>query len=218
MRAFVLVAVMATLSVPVAAQEASSISFGFSPHVSTLGVGADVGIGLHPRVSVRAGANFIPWEPSITVSDTKWVLSFPKTQFTGMVDLFLVGGLRLTGGIRYKTSDVEATGEYLGTVSIGDSTYTGDQVGNLVGAIVTKDLAPYAGFGFGNVAKRGLGFILDLGVAFHGSPGVTLTADGPISNDPTFQAELDKEVANVEDDISWAKVYPVLTIGLSYGF
>jgi len=218
MRAFVVVVAAAVLSVPAAAQEKSGVSFGVSPHVSTLGLGADVGVGLHPRVTVRGGVSYIPYKPGITVSDTDWELSLPEVSVTGMVDLFLVGGLHLTGGIRYKNSEVEAVGSYTGTVDIGDSTYTGDQVGNLTGAIVTKDLSPYVGIGFGNVAKRGLGFILDLGIALHGTPEVTLAADGPIANDPLFQAELAKEVATFEDDISWAKFYPVLTIGLSFGF
>lgn len=218
MRLTLLVFVALALSVPATAQEKSGISFGISPHVGTLGLGADVGVGLHPRVTLRAGANYIPYKPSITVSDTKWELSLPEMQFTGLVDLNLFGGLRLTGGLRYKTTEIEATGGYTGTVSIGDSTYTGDQVGNLAGAIVTKDWSPYVGIGFGSVARRGLGFILDLGVAFHGTPAVTLEADGPIASDPVFLNELAKEVANFEDDISWATFYPVLTVGLSFGF
>lgn len=218
MRMILLVFVALALSVPAAAQEESRISFGISPHVGTLGLGADIGVGLHPRITLRAGANYIPYKPSITVSDTEFELSLPEMQFTGLVDLNLFGGLRITGGMRYKTTEIEATGEYTGTVDIGDSTYTGDQVGNLTGAVVTKDWSPYLGIGFGSVAKRGLGFILDLGVAFHGSPAVTLEVDGPISSDPVFQSELAKEVANFEDDISWAKFYPVLTVGLSFGF
>jgi hypothetical protein len=157
MRLTLVVFVALVLSVPAAAQEESRVSFGISPHVGTLGLGADVGVGFHPRVTVRVGANYIPYKPGITVSDTEWKLSLPEMQFTGLVDLKLFGGFRLTGGLRYKTSEVEATGEYTGTVDIGDSTYTGDEVGNLTGAIVTNDWSPYAGIGFGSVVKRGLG-------------------------------------------------------------
>ena len=33
-----------------------------------------------------------------------------QASFTGLVDLYVIGGLHLTGGIRYKTSEVEAVG------------------------------------------------------------------------------------------------------------
>jgi hypothetical protein len=220
MRTLIIATAFLALGTAAQAQDGgSSITFGVSPHVSTLGIGADVGVGLHPRVTVRAGASYIPYKPSVTVSETEWELSLPEMSYTGMVDLYLIGGLRVSGGFRYKTTEVEAIGNYTGTVNIGDQIYTGDEVGTLSGAIVTKDFSPYAGIGFGNVAKRGLGFILDLGVAFHGSPGVTLTSEGgTLSGDPLLQAELEKEAANFEDDISWAKVYPVVTVGLSFGF
>jgi hypothetical protein len=46
-----------------------------------------------------------------------------------------------------------------------------------------------------------------------------LTSEGgTLSGDPLLLAELEKEAANFEDDISWAKVYPVVTVGLSFGF
>jgi hypothetical protein len=198
----------------------SSITFGISPHVSTLGVGADVGVGLHPRITVRAGASYIPFKPSISVSDTEWEASLPEMSYTGTVDLYLIGGLHVSGGFRYKTTDVEAVGNYTGTVNVGDQTFTGDEVGTLTGVIVTKDLSPYAGIGFGNVAKRGLGFILDFGVAFHGSPEVTLTSEGgTLSGDPLLDAELAKEADNFEEEIPGVfDVYPVLTVGLTIGF
>jgi len=206
------------LATAVVAQEPSGLSFGVAPNVSTLGVGVDAGLGLHSRITVRAGASYMPIEPSFSASDLDWKFSLPETQFMGMVDFFLIGGLRVTGGVRYKTEDITAVVEYTGTVDIGDTTYQGADVGQVTGALVTKDFAPYVGIGFGNVAKRGLGFLLDLGVALHGSPEVALAASGPIASDPTFQADLEQQRAEFEDDVNWVKFYPIVKLGITIGF
>jgi hypothetical protein len=62
-----------------------------------------------------------------------------------------------------------------------------------------------------------VGFFLDLGVAFQGSPSVTAEADGPIASQPQFQQDLQEEVDEIEDDVSPFTVYPVLAIGVAVG-
>jgi hypothetical protein len=59
---------------------------------------------------------------------------------------------------------------------------------------------------------------MDLGVAFSGEPAVTLNASGPLANDPVFRANLAQEEANLQEDASLVKLFPVLSIGLSIGF
>jgi hypothetical protein len=59
-----------------------------------------------------------------------------------------------------------------------------------------------------------VGFFLDAGVAFQGPPSVELTsATGLVA-----QADLDAEITDFEDDISFFKYYPVVTLGLSFAF
>jgi len=206
------------LATAATAQESSGLSFGVAPNVSTLGFGVDVGLGLHSRITVRAGGSYMPIEPTFSASDLDWQFSLPQAQFMGMVDFFLIGGLRLTGGVRYKSEEIVATGQLTGIIEIGDGSYSSADLGTLSGSIATKDLSPYVGIGFGNVAKRGLGFLLDLGVALHGTPGVQLSADGPIRTDPTFQANLEQKRLEVEDAVDWVKFYPIVKIGITIGF
>ena len=82
------------------------------------------------------------------------------------------------------------------------------------------DIAPYLGLGwdtsFGK--NKGFGFLFELGAIYQGSPKVDLSADGPISSNPTFQIELAKEESNLQSDFDEFKVYPVIAIGLSYRF
>ena len=58
---------------------------------------------------------------------------------------------------------------------------------------------------------------LDLGVVLQGEPTLQVTADGEFAADPIFQANLDAEVAQLEDDISSFKYYPVISVGLAFG-
>ncbi len=58
-----------------------------------------------------------------------------------------------------------------------------------------------------------------LGVMFTGSPKVSLNADNPnFTSIPGAQAELDAQVAKTENELKGFNVYPVLSVGVSYGF
>ena len=105
---------------------------------------------------------------------------------------------------------------------------------------ITNSVSPYLGIGGGNaVAKgKGFGFWWNLGVVFSGSPNIEL--EGELA-DAQVRDELDDESAEVvertleevreakdeeieeqEDDIQDAldffKIYPVLSLGISYQF
>jgi hypothetical protein len=58
-----------------------------------------------------------------------------------------------------------------------------------------------------------------LGVMFTGSPKVSLNASNPaFNNNPITRAQLDNQARQTENDLKGFNVYPVLSIGLSYGF
>lgn len=59
---------------------------------------------------------------------------------------------------------------------------------------------------------------VDFGVLWQGDPEVTLTADGALSGDPGFQAALEAERQEIEEDMSDFKAMPVLQIGFVYKF
>ncbi len=89
-------------------------------------------------------------------------------------------------------------------------------------------IAPYLGIGFGTPISPGLGFNFDLGVMFPGSPSVTLTnvgADPNFVNSPVtapayqqFLTDLKEQEAKTNKDISGFRIYPVLSLGISYAF
>ncbi|NIP59882.1 MAG: hypothetical protein GWM92_16305 [Gemmatimonadetes bacterium] len=215
-RKFAFICILVALgAAPLSAQ-----GFGLSAKASTTGVGADAAIRLVPRINLRAGVGLIPIEPTITFSDIDYTIAFPTPQVLAMLDLFLGGAFRLSGGLLAKTEDFEIVGELAEgrDVLIGDRTYAAADVGSLTGSVTTNDIAPYVGLGFGNHAAQGVGLVIDLGVALQGSPGVDLAADGPISGDPGFRQDLERERSRAEDDLgAFFRAYPVVSLGLKFG-
>ncbi len=192
---------------------------GIAIHVGTLGVGADIATSFGPRIGLRSGFNFFPTDIDATVSDVPYQIDLASPTFTAMLDLYLLGPLRLSGGVVYTTDDIVLAGEITGTVDINGTMYSPAEAGILTGTILTKELSPYAGIGLGNPARSRFGFFLDLGVAFHGTPGFTLTAVGGSANTlPQFQSDLAAEAQSIQDDLVNITVYPVVTIGFSIGF
>ena len=191
---------------------------GIAFHVGTLGVGADIAAAFGSHVGLRSGFNFFPTDIDITVSNIPYQIDFASPTFTLVLDLYLVGPLRLSGGGVFSPDDIVLRGELAGTVDINGTSYIASQVGALTGTIITNEVSPYAGIGFGNPARSKFGFFLDLGVAFHGTPVFTLEADGPASSNLQFQADLAAEELDIQDYLAKIPVYPVATIGFSIGF
>ena len=208
-----IVAAVAVSPLPAHAQGA-----GIAFHVGTLGVGADIAAAFGSHVGLRSGFNFFPTDIEATVSDVSYQIDFASPTFTLVLDLYLVGPLRLSGGGVFSPDDIVLRGELAGTVDINGTSYIASQVGALTGTIITNEVSPYAGIGFGNPARSKFGFFLDLGVAFHGTPVFTLEADGPASSNLQFQADLAAEELDIQDYLAKIPVYPVATIGFSIGF
>ena len=186
----------------------------------TLGIGGEVSLGLTRHLGVRGGVYAQPWEPSHTFDDVSWTLDLASPTWVGLVDLYpMGGGFRLTGGVVRFNGDHEVRARLNGNIEIGNQSYSPDMVSTLSGAFDTRDNSPYAGIGFGRLGGRsGLGFAFDLGIAFHGEPGVTLNATGPIASHPEFQTNLALEEGNLEEDARPFRLYPVLSMGLAIGF
>jgi len=133
-----------------------------------------------------------------------------------LLDLYPAGGFRLSGGFRYSSTNIVLTGDVTQTVDLGGTDYSLD---SLVGTIVTPDIAPYVGIGFGNPAASRFGFFVDLGVAYQGEPELDLDAYGNATTLPGFNSDLEAERIEVEDELkTYFKFYPVISLGFSIGF
>lgn len=189
---------------------------GVAAHVGTLGIGADIAVSAGSRLGFRAGANFFPIDVDVTADDLDYTVDLPSPQFTLLADLYLVGALRVSAGLFASSDDVNLVGELNQDVEIGGGIYTPQEVGQLTGAIINDDFGPYIGIGVGNPTASRIGFFLDLGVAFQGTPVVELDVTGPVSSLPGFQADLEAERQGAEEDVEFFRYYPVLSVGVSF--
>ena len=111
------------------------------------------------------------------------------------------------------------------------------------GLDMKKSVVPYLGFGWGNAMSGGpLHFAFDIGVMFQGSVPVSLSASGQgtvcatsaaqanggacpagsphvdLGTDPTFQAELAKERADLQETVNDYKLWPAISFTIGYRF
>ena len=199
---------------------------GASVHAGTLGTGARVTVSLTDRINVRGGIDFQPASiqvPALEAEGNEGGVDFnvelPTPAVTAVLDLFPGGSsFRVSAGVLYFAEPLALEGTPTEELAIGDHDYSPADVGTLRGSLGTTQIAPYLGIGWGDAVGPGLGFALDLGLAYHGEPDFRFEATGPASSNAQFRADLDAEADSINEDIpNFAAVYPILNLGFSFG-
>jgi hypothetical protein len=194
---------------------------GAAVRVSTLGLGAEVATQIAPGINARIGLNGLTVEYDGTEDDIEYNFDFELFSAAVLLDWHaLGGGFRLSGGFLLNGNKINADAVPSDTYTIGDQEYAGSDVGRLNGKLDFNSFAPYIGLGWGDLVgqKRNLGLVLDIGLAFQGSPKVKLNAAGLIAGDAGFQADLAREQDQLEEDLDDFGIYPVASLGLRYSF
>ena len=190
--------------------------------LSTLGAGVEAVTPLFERVNFRAGAHAGGLDYSDTQGDVDYRAEARLRTAGALLDWHPAGGgFRLSAGALYNGSDLRGTGRPRQTTRIGDTRYGAEELGTLSARVTFPRLAGYAGIGFGNAvaADHRWTALFDLGLLFFDNPELALRADGALSNNAAFQAELEKERRSIQDDyVRYARYYPVLSLGLAFRF
>lgn len=205
--------------------------FALGGKVGTLGVGIE-GVGaISPNFNGRLGFNYLGFSGEFNQRNVDYDGDVQLLNATGMLDWFpsSESGFRVTGGLVYQNNRVDAIARSTETLEIGGIEFPVSAVGQLQGTVTFPNtVAPYIGIGYGNSVRRGSGlsFNIDLGVLFPGSPQASLQATGSgvdmIEGIPELQNMLNDAIAqeenDIEEDLRWLGVYPVVSIGVSYQF
>lgn len=200
------------------------LGLGVTTRIGTLGIGVDVAKSVTPQVSGRLGFNFGKLDVNRTDSGINYdsQLNLSSVQLFGDYYPFTSSGFRVTGGLVAQNNKFSVTSKPSGngTYTIDNTVYPTSAVGSLTGEYqYGNSIAPYVGIGIGKSTNDGFGFNADLGVMFTGAPKVSLNASNPtFNNNPITRTQLDNQVRQTENDLKGFNVYPVLSIGLSYGF
>lgn len=214
------VAALVALAVPAHAQNSGGFGIGLTG--GTLGLGPEASFRASESIGVRANATFFGFGRNVESDGIDYDGDLKLRSFGAMIDVHpFGGGFRLSAGARINRNRVtlKASPAASTSVQIGDTTYTGAQIGVLNGEVRAKKVAPTLTLGWGGGLTPGLKFGVEAGAMFQGSPRVRrLDATGPLANDTAFKAAIAKERVEIENDIDNFKVYPVLQISIGYRF
>ena len=187
----------------------------------TLGFGGELTKKIATDINTRVGFNMLDFSFDIDVSDIDYDFGLHLRSLSALVDWYIFDDpFHITGGFLSMNDEFDLKALVNQSITIGDNTYTATEAGRLYGRADIEGLVPYVGIGWGNPFSREKrwGFYSDIGVAFSGTPDVTLRATGTLSGDTTFQADLAKEERDIQDDLDVLKVYPVFTSGFYIRF
>lgn len=218
---WVLPAFVLGMADPALAQDqASTVSIGVSG--GTLGIGPEVTVRISPLLGMRASATFLNFNHSVDGDEIKYDGDLKLASAGAVIDLHpFENGFRVSAGARYNKNKVKlkATPGSTETVEIGDTTYTGSQIGTLNGSVRVKEFAPVLTLGYGSGLTKGVTFGIDAGVMFEGKPRIrNLRASGPIASDPSFQTALAREEQDIRDDVEKYDIFPIVQLSIGYAF
>lgn len=199
---------------------------------STLGVGAELTVGLTPQLNGRVGiGGFNYTDERREVSDIEYDAEARLRNATALLDWHPGGrGFRLTAGVVWNGTEVEGNSlpPASGSYDIGGVLVPVEILGTLDAEADFDPVVPYVGLGWGNAVRtdQKLGFSFEIGAMFAGEADIELTprlpADSPIATNPlarqALQILLDREEADWEEEVAEYDIYPVVSIGLTYKF
>ncbi|RZS54958.1 hypothetical protein [Sphaerotilus mobilis] len=186
--------------------------------------GAGIGYA-HPvsdSVTLRADAISLgSRESDYDEEGIKYKGTLKANRFAVFADWFPFGGVfRFTGGVASNTFDLTLDASGTGqSISVGNNQYVLGPGDGLTMQIKYPRTMPYLGVGWGHQPNvSGLRISFDVG-ALIGKPKVSATGRGQLSSsNPAAQADIDREVAEINDGIGKVSLLPQFSFSLGYSF
>lgn len=189
------------------------------PEIGTLGAGATLNVPVNDKLSLGLGGNMFSYETSSEYSGIDYDIDLELKSFGVTLDYQpFSSGLTLSGGVRVNGNSASLAATPVGDIVIGDETYSSDDLASVNGEVKFQRYSPIVALGYQKTYKSGFSIGGKMGVMFHGSPEVSMSADGLLADDPSFRAELEKERQTIENELDSFKYYPVASFGVSWAF
>jgi hypothetical protein len=196
--------------------------------VGTTGLGADVDIPVLPILGVRVGYSGFVYHHDIDQTEVDYAGRLHFNEASGLLDWYvLASSFHVTAGVYAGDTRVDINGRPTnGTYTINGTTYNAAQVGSLSGQLkFGSAVRPYVGLGWGNPFRGGpFTFTADIGAIYGGTPSVSLSAQCGVAAPPgspactQVQNSLAGERAQLASDVTEAKWYPVVNLGVAFRF
>lgn len=181
--------------------------------------GAEFGVAqaVSSSFTVRVEGNALSYRTHFTTDGIDYDARLKSGNAAAYLDGFVVGNVRVTGGALIGSRRFRGTATSLGsTVVINGVSYPVSAGDALDFDARFPTVTPYLGIGLGHRTGRGLQVYADAGVAY-GRPKVTLSPTASLALEVS-PADLLAEQQSVQDKADRYRAYPVLKIGLGYGF
>jgi hypothetical protein len=186
----------------------------------TLGISPDVGYRFNRALGVRVNGGFYGHDFDKERDGIRYDAKARLNSVGFAVDLYPLGGsTRFSVGARANSNKVVATGTPVDSlVEIGEGQYTQAEIGQLEGKVSFRKFSPTLTVGKAGKFKSGLALGIEAGVMLQGSPKVSVSSSGSLANNSEFQADLEAERADKEDQARDYKLWPVLQLHILYRF
>ncbi|MBO0911174.1 MAG: hypothetical protein J2P13_05225 [Acidobacteria bacterium] len=210
---------------------------GIGIKISSLGAGAEVALPLLRHSSLRAGFNYFLYDHDLASSGVGYRGELNLRSAQASFDWYPFHGRFHVGPtvLVYNASHVQAkVAVPAGQVfTLTNNTYQSDAFDPIHGtaSMTFPKLAPGVLVGWGNLAGRRKHFTVpfELGLIFEGAPHVSLNLTGtgcdvsglgcsPLRSDPAGANAIRAEQQKIAREVTFLRVYPVVSVGLGYSF
>lgn len=213
----------------------AGVAFNLS---APLGLGVDIAVPVSEKVNVRGGFNAFSLSRDFDNDGITLAAQLRLRSVSAHLDWFpFGGGFHLSPGVMlYNGNEVNADARVPGgrTFDLGDESLISNPANPVTGtfAVSFKKVAPSVRLGWGNIVPRSTkrwSIPFEIGLVFSSSPTAALSLGGSacarngtncrnLATDPQLQADLNREVAQLNDDLTVLKVIPVISVGYSFKF
>lgn len=192
----------------------------------TMGLGADVAVRVHERVTVRGGTGLLGFDIDLTgrfgLDDDRTAALTLPTAFHMLGADFRLGSLIVGAGALFKSGEpsYKVTLDPGANIVIGGGTYAETEVKTLTTTLSSGAVAPYLLMGFGSRFESGFSFAADIGVALPTGVELTMAATGDreVLESSSFRHNLEKKKKETNDDAGgFVNFWPIISVGMSYG-
>jgi hypothetical protein len=213
----------------------SAIAVSFTTGLA--GLGFQVATPLAAKINLRGGVSFLSVSPAFTSHGTQIIGQVAFRTVNAAVDLYpyrnsfhFSPGITVYNGNRINVVANIPPGQ---SFTFDDTTYTSstyDPVHGSFSMSMGHKVAPSFTVGWGNMLRRDTHWSIptEFGVQYIGTPGaklfITGTSCDPVNGctqlqtDPDTQQSIAQEQASLNKDLSLLRLYPIMSVGLSYRF
>lgn len=218
---FRIIALMAiTLMLSAIYSNAQDIKLGAALKSSTTGLGGDVVVQFHERMTARVGFDQMGFSMPFDFDQEGISFSADASVKAGTIlalyDFYLTKYIFASAGLGWNNFNINAAGGANQDLAYGDVSVPKEKVGAFEFDIKpSMRVSPYIGIGFGRTLglNKMVGFAFEMGTFYQGSPDITIVSSGLIA--PTSNPVHGQE-ARFENQLSQYSLYPVLKLNLSF--